>query len=82
MITYRKKSLKVHIIHGSEAIGQEKFTHYIARKIKEFIETGNYSRIADVKIYGAQANSTQQLVCTIIYEESANNSEQKQGGSV
>ncbi len=67
MITYKKKALKVENIYASYARGMN-CTHYIAKHLKEFIEEGNYSRIADIRIYGGIGDS---LVCSIIYEQAS-----------
>lgn len=68
MITYRMKSLKVKIIdsdwepgiYSSETIGR------LAEKVKNFIESGEYNRIADIQYVGC---SDSYMRCIIIYEE-------------
>ena len=69
MQTYKKKSLKVHNIYATSAgvSYSDTYSHRIADNLKDFIEKGNYSRIAEIKIYGETNPS---LVCSIIYEES------------
>ena len=68
MQTYKKKSLKVHNIFATDrgCSGLDTYSHRIADNLKHFIEKGDYSRIADIKIYG-ETNAS--LVCSIIYEE-------------
>lgn len=65
MITYRNKSLKVHNIFACRCPSDGKYSHIMADSIKKFIEDGEYSRIAEIKIYG---ESNESLVCSIIYE--------------
>jgi len=67
MITYCKKSLKVKIVSAENPEGRfaKNYADIIAFGIQHFIETGNYSRIADIKIYG-DGFSTRAL---IIYEK-------------
>jgi len=65
MITYRKKALKVHNIAARYA-DNEYYTETVARRLKEFVESGEYRRIVDIFIYG---RSDESLVCSIIYED-------------
>jgi len=66
MITYRKKSLKVHNIYPSEDTYRKKYSHSVAEQLKDFIEKGEYTRIVEIFMYG-QTNRS--LVCSIIYEQ-------------
>ena len=66
MITYSKQSLKVHNIFGyPNGDSGEYYSHTVARRLKEFIEKGEYVRIADIFIYG---ESNKSLVCSIVYQ--------------
>ncbi len=68
MITYRKKSLKVHNIKataGKYNRCHSSWESYVAEMLKVFIEKGEYSRIADIFFYG----NNEELTCSIIYEE-------------
>ena len=66
MITYKKKSLKCHLVkcHQNE---KGYYVHALAQGIKEFIEKGDYSRIADIMVMGEGVNR----VACIIYQEAA-----------
>lgn len=67
MITYRKKSLRVHNISSKGCNSRyETYSEYISKKLKDFIENGEYSRIVDIKIYGKAYPDC--LMCSIIYE--------------
>ena len=73
MITYRKKSLKVHTIHastGCHLVSYDDYVRRLSRCLEEFIEKGEYSRIADIFFYGESANG-ETLTCSIIYEATA-----------
>ena len=72
MITYRKKSLKVETIHASTGgylRSTEKYTRRVSQGVKDFIEKGEYSRIAEMIFFGEDES----LTCLIIYEEKKGN---------
>ncbi len=73
MLTYRKKSLKVEIIKPEirDNYGNKFITKTVAEKLREFIEEGRYSRIADIFFYGDGHNVT----CMVVYEESLERTE-------
>lgn len=65
MITYKNKSLKVKILNSSSSSSRiSDHAKYLAFAIKEFIETGEYRRIVDWKIFGSESLP----IATIIYE--------------
>ena len=67
MVTYKKKSLKVEIIRPlthRDSVGTLHIDTPTAERLKEFIEKGHYSRIADIFFYGDKFN----VVCMVIYE--------------
>jgi hypothetical protein len=67
MITYRKKSLKVHNIFASNSQRDELYTHAIARQLQNFIESDRYSRI--VEIIKLKTSRPESMVLSIIYEK-------------
>ena len=66
MLTYRKKSLKVHNIYPPRDTYGQKYSHCVAEQLKDFVEKGEYARIVEIFIYGRPNRA---LVCSIIYEQ-------------